>query len=384
MAQRGRRGVTLTSGTPPVATPDGSRLDVDIGMRRGDFRLDVAVAVAPGEVLGVLGPNGAGKSTLLRGLAGLAMVSNGRILLGAQVLDDADTGAFVPAEQRPVGLVFQDYRLFPHLTVRDNVAFAARSRGARRAESRRHADGFLAQLGLIELAHRKPAQLSGGQAQRVALARALAADPALLLLDEPLAALDARTRLEVRTELRRHLADFGGPVLLVTHDPLEAMVMTDRLLVIEDGQVVQQGTPSDVARRPATQYVARLVGLNLYPGVLDSHDGAVRLAHGGTLIAIPVDPQPATGSQVLVALRPSAIAVHTDRPQHASPRNVWEGTIVALEMMADRVRAQVEGSPDALVDLTPAAITELDLRPGVRVWLTAKATDVDVYPNVES
>ena len=373
--------MTLTDGPWSGVAPDTGRLDIDLVMERGDFQLKVDVVVPPGEVLGVLGPNGAGKSTLLRALGGLATISAGRILLGAQVLDDAAANTFVPAEQRPVGLVFQDYRLFPHLTVRDNVAFAARSRGARRTDARRHADAFLASLGLTELAHRKPAQLSGGQAQRVALARALAADPALLLLDEPLAALDAETRLDVRAELRRHLADFGGPVLLVTHDPLEAMVMTDRLLVIEDGKVVQEGTPLEVARRPATQYVARLVGLNLYPGKAVSKDGTVRLTGGGTLIAAPTESLPGLDGEVLLALRPSAIAVHTEHPEHGSPRNIWEGTIGGLEMLADRVRAQVEGRPSALVDLTPAAVAELDLRPGMRVWLTAKATEVDIYPD---
>jgi molybdate transport system ATP-binding protein len=373
--------MTFTDGPWPGMTPDAGRLDIDLVMERGDFQLKVDVVVPPGEVLGVLGPNGAGKSTMLRALAGLATISAGRILLGAQVLDDASAGTFVPAEQRPVGLVFQDYRLFPHLTVRDNIAFATRSRGARRMDARRHADAFLAPLGLIELAHRKPAQLSGGQAQRVALARALAANPALLLLDEPLAALDARTRLDVRAELRRHLADFGGPVLLVTHDPLEAMVMTDRLLVIEDGKVVQEGTPLEVARRPATQYVARLVGLNLYPGKAVSKDGTVRLTGGGTLIAAATDPLPGLDGEVLVALRPSAIAVHTEHPEHGSPRNIWEGTIGGLEMLADRVRVQVDGRPNALVDLTPAAVAELDLRPGMHVWLTAKATEVDIYPD---
>ena len=177
--------------------------------------------------------------------------TEGSIRLGDTVLDDAATDTFVPAEQRPVGLVFQNYRLFPHLSVRDNVAFAARSarrRARRRAPARRSIPPRSSTS--PSFAARKPAQLSGGQAQRVALARALAADPAMLLLDEPLSALDARTRLEVRTELRRHLADFPGPVLMVTHDPLEAMVMTDRLLVIEDGRVVQQGTPA--RGRPAT------------------------------------------------------------------------------------------------------------------------------------
>lgn len=371
--------MTLTDGRPAHRGPDPGPLEVAVAVQRGSFRLEVATTVAAGEVLGVLGPNGAGKTTLLRALAGLTAVTAGSIRLAGTVLDDAATGTFVQAEHRPVGLVFQNYRLFPHLSVRDNVAFAVRSRGGRRRDARRHADRYLQQLDLVGLAARKPAQLSGGQAQRVALARALAADPAMLLLDEPLSALDARTRLEVRTELRRHLIGFPGPVLIVTHDPLEAMVMTDRLLVIEDGYVVQQGTPAQVARRPATQYVARLVGLNLYPGTLVSADGTVRLSAGGSLSAAPADPLPAARTDVLVALRPSAISVHTERPGHASPRNVWAGTITGLELLADRVRAQVDGQPDALVDLTPAAVAELGLRPGLRVWLAAKATEIDVY-----
>jgi molybdate transport system ATP-binding protein len=372
--------VTSLSAGQVYETTSAGRLEVDVVVRRGAFRLDVEISVEPGEVLGVLGPNGAGKTTLLRVLAGLAAATEGSIRLGSAVLDDAATETFVPAEQRPVGLVFQNYRLFPHLSVRDNVAFAARSRGSGRSAARQHADRFLQQLGLTDLAARKPEQLSGGQAQRVALARALAAEPAMLLLDEPLSALDARTRLEVRTELRHHLESFAGPVLLVTHDPLEAMVMTNRLVVIEDGHVVQQGTPAQVARRPATQYVARLLGLNFYRGVLASADGTVRLAGGGTLVATPPGAPPRVNTDVLVAVRPSAISVHTERPDHASPRNVWEGTITALEMLADRVRAQVDGQPSALVDLTPAAVAELGLRPGLPVWLSAKATEVDVYP----
>jgi molybdate transport system ATP-binding protein len=372
-----RLGGVTTVTTVAAARRDG--LHVDIAVRRAAFRLEVTIEVAPGEVLGVLGPNGAGKTTLLRTLAGLAAATSGAVRLDGTVLDEPGRGIFVPAEQRPVGLVFQDYRLFPHLSVRDNVAFAARSRGASRRQARAHAEPFLSQLDLVELAGRRPAQLSGGQAQRVALARALAADPALLLLDEPLAALDARTRLEVRTELRRHLAGFAGPVLLVTHDPLEAMVMTDRLLVIEDGTVVQQGAPAEVARRPATQYVARLVGLNLYPGRLAPDRSTVLLDGGGTL-ASTASEAPA-GARVLAALRPTAVALYAEPPVHASPRNVWSGTVAGLELLVDRVRVQVDGTPGVLVDLTPAAVAELALQPGTPVWVVVKATEVDVYPD---
>ena len=345
-------------------------------VRRGGFELAVDFSVAAGEVLGVLGPNGAGKTTLLRTLAGLGALSHGRIELAGAALDDPGRELFVPAERRPVGLVFQNYRLFPHLSVLDNVAFAARARGTRRQPARGRAMGWLDRLGLAGLAARKPAELSGGQAQRVALARALAAEPDLLLLDEPLAALDARTRLEVRGELRRHLSAFGGPSLVVTHDPLEAMVLTDRLLVLEDGRVVQQGSPAEVARRPASQYVARLMGLNLYRGVR-SPDASVTLDGGGVLHAAGGEP-PSAGP-VLLAVRPGAIALHTEQPRHASPRNVWSGTVTGVELLTDRVRVQVSGSPPALVDITPAAVADLHLAAGSPVWLSAKATEIDCY-----
>jgi len=348
-------------------------------LARGGFRAELAVEVGDGEVLGVLGPNGAGKSTLLRTMAGLLPLAVGSLRLGDRVLDDPARGTFRQPEERPVGLVFQDYRLFPHLDVLDNVAFAARCRGLSRRESRSRAAGWLDRLGLADLAERRPHEVSGGQAQRVALARALARDPELLLLDEPLAALDTRTRLEVRTELRRHLADFAGPTVLVTHDPLEAMVMTDRLLVLEGGRVVQDAAPAEVARRPATPFVARLVGLNLYAGELERGTSTVRLDDGGTLVA---STEAGTAGRVLVGLRPSAITLHATRPDRASTRNAWPGTVTGLELLGDRVRVQVGGEPPALVDVTPGAVAELGIEPGMPVWLTAKATETDAYPDV--
>ncbi len=356
-------------------------LDVSGSITRGTFRLDVSFTAAPGRVLGVLGPNGAGKTTLLRALAGLQALTTGSIRLGDLVLDDVDSATFVAAEQRPVGLVFQDYRLFPHLDVRDNVAFAARAAGAGRRPARSRADGWLERLDLTALADRRPHQISGGQAQRVALARALAADPRLLLLDEPLAALDARTRLEVRSRLRSHLADFAGPVVIITHDPLEAMIMTDHLLVVEDGHVVQSGTPAQIAQRPATQYVATLVGLNLYAGTVTA-SGRVQLDDGGTLAVTSIDPEhhhDRPGRRVLVGVRPSAVTLHTARPGPASSRNVWPGTIRGLELLTDRVRVQIEGDPSALVDVSTGAVADLGLRPGVAVWMSAKATDAEAY-----
>jgi molybdate transport system ATP-binding protein len=259
------------------------------------------------------------------------------------------------------------------------VAFAARARGAGRQRSRELAQPWLDRLDLAQLAYRRPAQLSGGQGQRVALARALAAQPALLLLDEPLAALDAQARLDLRAHLRQYVAGFTGPVLLVTHDPLDAMVLADRIVVLEDGRVVQDATPATVARRPATQYVARLMGLNLYGGRLEP-DGTVALDDGGHLV-VPPDPAitRTTTTRVLVGIRPSSISVHTQRPDQVSTRNVWPGTVAGLELLADRVRLQVEGEPAALVDITPAALADLGLRPGSSVWLSAKATETETY-----
>jgi molybdate transport system ATP-binding protein len=366
----------------------GDALVMSGTVERGSFRLEADLAAAPGEVLGVLGPNGAGKTTLLRAISGLDALTSGSIRLGDLTLDDAATDTFVTAERRPVALVFQNYRLFPHLDVRDNVAYAPRVQGAGRLQARAAADTWLERLDLTSLATRRPHEISGGQAQQVALARALAADPRLLLLDEPLSALDAKTRLDVRAQLRSHLEHFTGPVLIITHDPLEAMIMADRLLVIENGRVVQQGSPAQVARQPATQYVARLVGLNLYTGTLDPTNRQVLLDDGGTFTVTLGDHEPLAQAKtvqstrrVLVGLRPSAITIHTARPTHASPRNVWQGTVAALELLADRVRVQVDATPPALVDISAAAVADLALRPGTGVWLSAKATETEAYPD---
>jgi molybdate transport system ATP-binding protein len=371
--------VCVVSAAEEAGTEPDRGLHVSAVVERGEFRLDVEFDAAPGEVLGVLGPNGAGKSTLLRTLAGLTALTSGRISLDGEALDDVDRAVFQRADRRSVGLVFQNYRLFPHLSVRDNIAFGPRSQHVSRQVARGRADELLRRFGLDEFAARRPGALSGGQAQRVALARALATEPRLLLLDEPLAALDARTRLEVRTELRRHLAQFHGPTLLVTHDPLDAMVMTDRLLVVEGGRIVQEGAPAQVARQPRTQYVARLVGLNLYTGVQDG--SRVHLTDGSTFI-VAADPLPehAPGDEVMVAVRPTAITLHLDRPERSSARNVWAGHIEGLESSADRVRIQVNATPPAMVDVTPSAVAELGLSHGAPVWLAAKATDIDVYP----
>ena len=353
---------------------DSGGLVVDAEVRRGSFTLEVSLAAAPGQVLGLLGPNGAGKSTLLSAVAGLTPVSAGRVTLAGSVLDDAEQGTFVEASERPIGFVFQNYRLFPHMSVAENVAFSPRARGQGKQAARSAARYWLDRLRLTDLADRKPGQLSGGQAQRVALARALAGQPSLLLLDEPLSALDAGTRLDVQAELKRHLSDFAGPSLLVTHDPLEALVLADQVVVLEGGRIVQEGTPAQIARQPGTDYVAKLVGLNLYAGRADGD--TVALAEGGTFVI----PDHGQHGDVHVAVRPSAIVVSTQPLEHSSARNTWQAKISGLTLLADRVRLDLDGQPPALVDVTPAAVAELSLDPGSQVWLTVKATDLEVYP----
>jgi molybdate transport system ATP-binding protein len=360
-----------------VTLAGGDGLVVDAEVRRGSFVLTVSLTAPPGQVLGVLGPNGAGKSTLLSAAAGLTPIASGRITLAGQVMDDADAGAFVEASGRPVGFVFQNHRLFPHLTVADNVAFAPRARGLGRKAARSAAGHWLDRLGLAGLADRKPADLSGGQAQRVALARALAGRPALLLLDEPLSALDAGTRLDVQAELKRHLSAFTGSCLLVTHDPLEALVLADRLVVLESGRIVQEGTPAQIARQPGTDYVAKLMGLNLYAGHADGSE--VKLTGGGAFVVADHGQH----GGVLVAVRPSAVVVSSRQPQLSSARNTWPARITGLMLLADRVRLDLDGQPPALVDVTPAAVAELSLDPGREVWLSVKATDLEVYAHGE-
>ncbi|HEY3632844.1 MAG TPA: ABC transporter ATP-binding protein [Jatrophihabitantaceae bacterium] len=360
--------------TEPDAGLDGG-LDASVEVARGSFRLELDIQAGPGEIVGVLGPNGAGKTTLLRTLAGLLPLSGGYVRLSGAVLDDPATGVYLDPPRRRIGVVFQDYRLFPRMRVLDNVAFGPRSRGVGRAAARRTAQQWLDRLDIGQLARRRPGQLSGGQAQRVALARALAAEPRLLLLDEPLAALDARTRATVQGELREHLTGFAGPTLLVTHDPLEALLLADRIVVLESGRIVQQGSPHDIAARPVTDYVATLVGVNLYAGV--AAGGRVELDGGGTIV---IGDTALTG-RTLVAVRPSAITVYTSRPDPGSARNLWPGRIDALAPLGDRIRLSVSGSPGALVDVTPPAVADLDLARGREVWLATKATEVDAYPD---
>jgi molybdate transport system ATP-binding protein len=345
-------------------------LEARIGVDLDEFALDVELAVPSGCTVAVVGPNGSGKTTLLRALAGLTPLTTGRIVVDDQVLDDASNGAYVPPERRPVAMVFHDHVLFPHLTVVDNVAFGVRGRS--RTDARLHAIEWLDRVGLADRAHSRPRELSAGQSQRVALIRALATDPRLLLLDEPLAALDATTRIEMRRELRRHLATFEGVRIVVTHDPVDAAVLGDEIVVLDNGRVAQAGTPHDVTVRPRSTWVADLVGTNLFRGRASS--GRLQLDEGGVLAtATSID------GDAFAVVHPRAVALMRTRPD-GTPRNVWEARVAAVERIGDRMRIELNGPPDIVAEITTSAANELALHEGASLWVTVKATEVDAYP----
>lgn len=338
--------------------------------RREGFHLDVELSIDPGTTAALLGPNGAGKSTTVAALAGLLPLDEGSIRLGERMLDDPAGDIFVAAEDRKVGVVFQDYLLFGHLSVLENIAFGPRSRGAGRERSLSMAGEWVSRLGLGGLEGRRPGDLSGGQAQRVALARALVTGPEVLLLDEPLSALDVTARAGFRGLLTDHLDRFDGPRLVITHDPTEAFLLADQVYVIEGGAITQVGSPDEIMLRPRTPYAADLAGSNLVRG--EASDGIV-LAGSHRLHVADHE----VSGPVLLSIQPSAISIHRSRPG-GSPRNTWSTTVDRVEALGDRVRLRTGPPLPLTVEVTREATESLGLRAGVEAWLAVKATEIRV------
>jgi molybdate transport system ATP-binding protein len=353
-------------------------LSVDVAARRGEFEVRAAFEAEAGETVALVGPNGSGKSTLVMAIAGLLPPFEGTIALDGDVLDEE--GSHVPPERRPIGVVFQDLLLFPHLSAVENVAFGLRARGTEASEARARARDALERLGLGERAGARPRDLSGGEAQRVALARALIGEPALLLLDEPLSALDAGARIDVRELVREQLRGFPGVRVVVTHDPIEAAALADRLILLEQGRVSQIGSPEEIRTAPRSRYAADFVGVNAFQGRLERlADGAGRLAMGdGAEVVVPW-PEAFQPGEVIALLRPADVTLSLEAPT-GSARNVFDGPVSWIAIDGDLARVRVASEPPLVAEVTLGSVERLGLREGVRVWASFKAVEVRVLP----
>ena len=348
-----------------------------------DRGLDIEYSVAAGEVLAVLGSNGAGKSTSLHVIAGLLRPDSGLVRLGARVLTDTSAGVSVPTHDRRVGMLLQDPLLFPHLSVAANVAFAPRSRhtaGNGRRHGRAAAMHWLQQVDAVELAGRMPRQLSGGQAQRVALARALAAEPDVLLLDEPLAGLDVAAAASMRTLLRQVLARDGRSAVLITHDLLDVLTLADRVLILESGRIAESGPVAAVLAAPRSHFGARFAGVNLVSGTVGP--GGALNTEWGTPWHGTSTGDVAAGQPAVAVFAPGTVAVYRDKP-HGSPRNAVEVTVTELDARGPTIRVRAEeqpdGAPGLAADVTADAAADLRLAPGERVWFSVKAQEVSLH-----
>ena len=341
-------------------------IHAEIDAATGGFSIHAAFEAPTGSCTAIVGPNGAGKTTLIHALAGLIPLQQGRLVLAGQVVDNPAEGIRVPSDRRPIALHSQHNLLFPHLSVVDNVAFGPKCSGLATRLARQRAEEWLHKVGLADMADLRPAQLSGGQAQRVGLARAAACQPPVLLLDESLASLDAETR----TDVRHLLADIEATRVLITHDPVETRVLADQLLVMEQGRIVQAGTPEEVTADPRTPWTAGLLDINLLTG----HATGTRVALDGGLALTTATPM---SGPVLVTFSPAAVTLSAVQP-HTSARNTWQAEVARIQPENDRVRVLLGSPAPCHVWVTPQAASELGLSAGSRCWAALKATELTV------
>lgn len=335
------------------------------------FALDVSLTAQPGDVVALVGPNGAGKTTMLRAVAGLLALASGSVTIGGSLVDEPSTGTWVPPHRRPVGFVFQDLRLFPHLNVVDNVAYGLRRRGVERHEARRRATDWLERIGIADLDAARPTTLSGGQAQRVALARALVLDPEVLLLDEPLSALDADARMAIRGELRRHLAAVRGTTLLIAHDLIDVVGLATRVVVLEEGRVAQDTTPAGLRQHPRTRHAAALVGMNL---IRADRAGDSLVLPGGARVPA-VEPGPDGPVDIVCSPRAVTVAAQSGAP----PPHTWTSSITGLESVGDHARARL-GPPVAVTARLPIEALQEGLALDAPVSVHLDPTQLRVFP----
>jgi len=349
-------------------------LRADLAITRGAFDVRLALEAADGDTLALLGPNGAGKTTVVEALAGLVETTE-----DATIELDGERIDHLPPERRRVGVCFQDDLLFPHLSVLENVAFGLRARGTAKAAARTRAGELLLRFAPGVRPAAKPRELSGGERRRVSLARALATDPRLLLLDEPLAGVDVTARGQIRSLLREIADGFDGVVVLVAHDPLDALTLADRVAIMEAGRLTQEGTPDQIRSAPRSPYAADLVGVNLFTGALEPlEDGAARLRTAAGTITVAPDHLPAPGATAFATLRPADVSLHLERPE-GSARNVFEGTVDEVAIEADRARVRLDTQPPLIAEVTAGSVARLGLAPGTHAWASFKAVEVSLH-----
>jgi iron(III) transport system ATP-binding protein len=338
---------------------------------------DVSFVVPSGKLFTLLGPSGCGKTTTLRCIAGLETPSNGEIKIGDQVVFDGKRGAAVPPNKRNIGMVFQSYAIWPHMTVLQNVYYPLKSKGFDRAQAKERAHGALERVGLLELKDRPAPNLSGGQQQRVALARALAGDPEVLLLDEPLSNLDAKLREEMRAGIRKLQKQTQITSLYVTHDQIEALAISDEIAVMHGGQIVEIGKPQDIYLHPKTPFAASFIGMtNIIPGRLVRRVGSlgvVQVPFGE--IHCPMIENITGADNVLVLLRPENIQLTTLAP--ASPKNSWTGAVKEKTFLGDFFDCQIDCDGFSLrAKIDPYNI----ISEGDKVFVSADAARFAVIP----
>ncbi len=353
------------------------RLEIDLTVRRGSFRVEASFDVEPGRTTALIGPNGAGKSTLVSAIAGLAPLESGHVRHGDESLDDVSRGLHLRAAARGVGLLPQESLLFPHMTLRENVAFPLRARGVGRVESRRRAGEWLERMGVSHRADARGREVSGGEAKRAALARALIFEPRILLLDEPLTGLDIEARAGLRAVLWPAVESFEGIRIVITHEPLEALMHAERLAILENGRMVQTGTPGEVRGRPRSPFIASFLGMNVIRGALKRNgDGWVVSSPEGDLACVPGDPR--DGAPVAAVIHPHDILVlkETPRREHG---NIIEGVVTSMSLKEERSWISIAARPSLNVDMPAAAVRSLALAPGDRVWMIVRLPAVDVH-----
>jgi molybdate transport system ATP-binding protein len=353
-------------------------LHAKFALKRASFSLELALDAPAGQTVALVGPNGSGKSTLVEALAGLLPIDSGEIRLDGELLERPEDGIRVRPQQRPVGVLFQGLWLFPQLSVQDNVAYGPISTGMPRQAARAAVRYLLERLDLVDLAQRRPAELSGGEAQRVALARALAPRPRLLLLDEPLSALDIEARPRMRALLQEFLAEFPGPRLLITHEPLEALLLADHVVVLENGRVVQAGTTEELRCRPQTRYAATLSGVNLLSGTLRAAGSGWLLHTSGLLLSV-LPEQPIIGAAVHATVHPAAVRLLEPDTQTGEGTS-WTTHVESVELHGDRVRVRLADPPGFVAEPDLEDARRFGPGTAVRAWLPAKA--LSVYPRM--